>query len=310
MATRTSSAPKRTPSAKSGTSSGRAGATASRAGRSGSTGQTARTRQMAAVEPRQPWLLRVLGGAWLAVGHLVGGGVRRIGHDVSDLPPEERRDGAALFNLALAVFIATFAWWGFRGWFPDAVYAVVNGTFGWMSLVLPLMLFICAVRLFRRPADGRGNNRVGIGFLIMTFAGCGLAHIIGGQPTVAQGFDGLRQAGGMLGFLASSPLAAIHAAVPVALYGVLAFVSVLIVTATPFTAVPRRLRAAYEHLMGIDLQEHDADSHDRSYLYENIAPAAPKKKRRRLFGKEQGADPRLEGYVGDEAFEHAVIDDD
>jgi S-DNA-T family DNA segregation ATPase FtsK/SpoIIIE len=265
---------------------------------------------MAAVEPHQPWLLRILGGAWLAVGHLVGGGVRRIGHDVSDLAPEERRDGAALFNLALAVFIATFAWWGFRGWFPDAVYAVVNGTFGWMSLVLPLMLFICAVRLFRRPADGRGNNRVGIGFLIMTLAGCGLAHIIGGQPTVAQGFDGLRQAGGMLGFLAASPLAAIHAAVPVALYGLLAFVSLLIVTATPFTAIPRRLRAAYEHLMGIDLQEHDTDSHDRSYLYENSAPAAPKKKRKRLFGKEQDADPRLEGYVGDEAFEHAVIDDD
>ena len=310
MATRTSSAPKRTPSTKSGTSSGRAGATASKSGRSGSTGQTARTRQMAAVEPHQPWLLRILGGAWLAVGHLVGGGVRRIGHDVSDLAPEERRDGAALFNLALAVFIATFAWWGFRGWFPDAVYAVVNGTFGWMSLVLPLMLFICAVRLFRRPADGRGNNRVGIGFLIMTLAGCGLAHIIGGQPTVAQGFDGLRQAGGMLGFLAASPLAAIHAAVPMAVYGLLAFVSLLIVTATPFTAIPRRLRAAYEHLMGIDLQEHDTDSHDRSYLYENSAPAAPKKKRKRLFGKEQDADPRLEGYVGDEAFEHAVIDDD
>ena len=265
---------------------------------------------MAAVEPHQPWLLRILGGAWLAVGHLVGGGVRRIGHDVSDLAPEERRDGAALFNLALAVFIATFAWWGFRGWFPDAVYAVVNGTFGWMSLVLPLMLFICAMRLFRRPADGRGNNRVGIGFLIMTLAGCGLAHIIGGQPAVAQGFDGLRQAGGMLGFLAASPLAAIHAAVPVALYGLLAFVSLLIVTATPFTAIPRRLRAAYEHLMGIDLQEHDTDSHDRSYLYENSAPAAPKKKRKRFFGKDQDADPRLEGYVGDEAFEHAVIDDD
>ena len=64
---------------------------------------------------------------------------------------------------------------------PDAVYSVVNGTFGWISLLLPLMLFVCAFRLFRQPSDGRGNNRVGIGFLIMTFAGCGLAHIIGGQ---------------------------------------------------------------------------------------------------------------------------------
>lgn len=309
MATRTSPAPKRTLSSKSGAASGRSGSSAAKTGRAGSSGGSARTRQLPAVEHRQPWLLRVAGGAWLGIGHLVGGGVRRIGQDVSDVAPEDRRDGAALFNLALAVFIATFAWWGFRGWFPDAVYAVVNGTFGWMSLVLPLMLFVCACRLFRQPADGRGNNRVGIGFLVMTFAGCGIAHIVGGQPTASEGFDGLRQAGGMLGFLAASPLAAIHPAVPLVLYGLLAFVSVLIVTATPFGAIPRRLRGAYEHLMGIDLQENGGDAHDRSYLYET-SPPAPKKKRRRLFGKDEDADARLEGYVGDEAFEHAVVDDD
>ncbi|KRE61886.1 cell division protein FtsK [Arthrobacter sp. Soil736] len=311
MATRTSPAPKRTSGGKAGTSAGRAGPAAAKSGRAGASAGTARTRQLPAVEIRQPWLLRVVGGAWLGIGHLVGGGVRRIGHDVSDLSPEDRRDGAALFNLALAVFIATFAWWGLRGWFPDTVYAVVNGTFGWMSLVLPLMLSACAFRLFRQPADGRGNNRVGIGFLIMTFAGCGLAHIVGGQPTVSEGFDGLRQAGGMLGFLAASPLAAIHTAVPVVLYALLAFVSLLIVTATPFGAIPRRLRGAYEHLMGIDLQDNgdDGGGHDRSYLYDS-APAEPKKKRKRLFGKDRDADARLEGYVGDEAFEHAVIDDD
>lgn len=315
MATRTTSAPKGTGRGGSGSkpagSTGRgSGSTASKSPRGGSS-STARTRQLPAVEHHQPWLLRVVGGAWLGVGHLVGGGVRRIGHDVSDLPADERRDGAALFNLALGIFIATFAWWGLTGWFPDAVYSVVNGTFGWMSLLLPLMLFVCAFRLFRRPSDGRGNNRVGIGFLIMTFAGCGLAHIIGGQPTVAQGFDGLRQAGGMLGFLAATPLAAIHPAVPLLLYGLLAFVSLLIITATPFTAIPRRLRGAYEHLMGIDLedQEQTQDIHDRSYL-DRTPPAAPKKKKKRLFGKDEEPEAGLEGYVGDEAFEHAVIDDD
>ncbi|WP_232083830.1 DNA translocase FtsK, partial [Arthrobacter sp. SO5] len=243
--------------------------------------------------------------------HVVGAGVRRIGSDVSDLAPEDRRDGAALFNLALGVVVATFAWWGFRGWLPDLVYGIVNGTFGWMSLLLPLMLFVCAFRLFRQPDDGRGNNRIGIGFLIMTFAGCGLAHIIGGQPTVAEGFEGLRRAGGMLGYLAAAPLATIHAAVPVALYGLLAFTALLIVTATPFGAIPSRLRGAYEHLMGIDLQDGDSgDGHDRSYLYENDTPAPARKKRRRLFGKDRTADAGLEGYVGDEAFERALVEDE
>lgn len=253
----------------------------------------------------------MLAGAWLGIAHVIGAGIRRVGHDVSDLAPEDRRDGAALFNLALGVFVATFAWWGFQGWLPDLVFAIVNGTFGWMALLLPLMLFVCAFRLFRQPDDGRGNNRVGIGFLIMTFAGSGLAHIIGGQPTVADGFDGLRRAGGMLGYLAAAPLAAVHTAVPVAVYGLLAFTSLLIVTATPFGAIPGRLRDAYEHLMGIDLQDDDGgDRHDRSYLYENDAPAPPRKKRKRLFGKDHDDESGLEGYVGDEAFERALIADD
>ncbi|MEZ2391065.1 DNA translocase FtsK [bacterium RCC_150] len=308
MATRTTSAPRGRSNSKSGGSGG--SRTPAKAGRGGTA--TARGKQASAVEPQQPWILRALSGAWQGIGHVVGAGVRRIGQDVSDLDPADRRDGAALFNLALGTFIATFAWWGFNGWFPDIVYSVVNGTFGWVSLLLPLMLFVCAFRLFRQPWDGRGNNRVGIGFLIMAFAGTGLAHVFGGQPTVADGFDGLRRAGGMLGFLAASPLAAISPIVPVVVYGALAFVSILIVTATPFGAIPRRLRGAYEHLMGVDLVDdaHHGDPHDRSYLYENDAAAAPKKKRRkRLFGKDND-DAGLEGYVGDEAFEHAIVDDD
>lgn len=255
--------------------------------------------------------MRIVAGAWLGIAHVVGAGIRRVGSDVSDLAPEDRRDGAALFNLALGVFVATFAWWGFQGWFPDTVHAVVNGTFGWMSLLLPLMLFVCAFRLFRQPVDGRGNNRIGIGFLLMTFAGTGLAHVIGGQPTVADGFDGLRQAGGMLGYLAAAPLAAIHTAVPVAVHSVLAFTSLLILTATPFGAIPSRLRGGYEHLMGIDLEERDAggDGHDRSYLYENDTAVPAKRKRRRLFGKDTDADAGMDGYVGDEAFERALIED-
>ncbi len=160
MATRTSSAPRGNSSGKSGSSAGRgSGSAASKSGRTGGTSGTARTRQMAAVEPRQPWLVRVAAGAWLGIGHVVGGGVRRIGYDVSDLAPEDRRDGAALFNLALGVFVATFAWWGFTGWFPDTVFAIVNGTFGWMSLLLPLMLFVCAFRLFRQPVGRAGQQQ-------------------------------------------------------------------------------------------------------------------------------------------------------
>ncbi|MDQ0259679.1 S-DNA-T family DNA segregation ATPase FtsK/SpoIIIE [Sinomonas atrocyanea] len=270
---------------------------------------------MTATDAGQPWPARLIGGTWGALAHTVGGGVRRVGTDVSGIDPEERRDGAALFNLVLAVFIATFAWWGWKGWFPDAVYAVVNGTFGWVSLLLPLMLGVCAFRLFRKPADHRGNNRVGIGFLVMTFAATGLADVLGGLPSAAAGFDGLRAAGGMLGFLAASLLAAVHPAIPVIVYSALAFISVLIVTATPFAAIPRRIRAGWEHLMGLDLTPEEQEAHDRSYLYDSERRAQEaarqrRTKKRRLFGKDAEEAPEPgDGFAGDEPYERAVVDD-
>ncbi|AMM32357.1 cell division FtsK/SpoIIIE [Sinomonas atrocyanea] len=319
MATRTSSTPKagtsktRPTRTSAPAARGRSGAGASRAKASGKGSSS--SRGVTATDAGQPWPARLIGGTWGALAHTVGGGVRRIGTDVSDLDPEERRDGAALFNLVLAVFIATFAWWGWKGWFPDAVYAVVNGTFGWVSLLLPLMLGVCAFRLFRKPADHRGNNRVGIGFLVMTFAATGIADVLGGLPSAAAGFDGLRAAGGMLGFLAASLLAAVHPAIPVIVYSALAFISVLIVTATPFAAIPRRVRGAWDHLMGLDLTPEEQDAHDRSYLYDSERRAQEaarerRTKKRRMFGKdleeEQGSG---DGFAGDEPYERAVVDD-
>ena len=290
MATRTSSAPRGNSSGKSGSSSARgSGPAASKTSKPSGTTGTARTRQMAAVEPRQPWLVRVVAGAWLGVAHVVGAGIRRIGYDVSDLAPEDRRDGAALFNLALGVFVATFAWWGFQGWFPDMVYGIVNGTFGWMALLLPLMLFVCAFRLFRQPVDGRGNNRIGIGFLIMT------VRRLRPRPRHWRGTDRrrrirrtaprrrharlpcrgpagrhpLRRPGGRL-----RP-AGLHLPADRHRHAV---------RRHPRPAA-RRLRAPHGHRpAGPDAD--GGDGHDRSYLYENDAPAPAKKKRRRLFGKD------------------------
>ncbi|MEQ7737804.1 hypothetical protein, partial [Escherichia coli] len=69
MATRTTSARSGTASGgKSGSSTGRgSGSSASKTGRGGGS-STARTRQLPAVEHHQPWLLKVVGGAWLGLG--------------------------------------------------------------------------------------------------------------------------------------------------------------------------------------------------------------------------------------------------
>ncbi|HEY8295445.1 MAG TPA: DNA translocase FtsK, partial [Micrococcaceae bacterium] len=277
-------------------------------------------------EPRPAWPVRVVGGFWQGIGHLVGGAVRRMGQDVSSMPPGDRRDGSGLLFSVLAVGIATFEWWGLTGWLADGIHGVLNGTFGWFSVLLPPMLLIFAVRVFRQPTNVRGNNRVAIGFSILTVAGSALAHLASGSPAMASGFDGVRNAGGMVGLLAGGSLAALNLWLAVAVWSLLAFVSLLILTATPFRAIPARLHVLYAHLMGQDLQDPQSDSgHDQSYLYDRenadrkdsdaAEESAPKKKKGRgLFGRknndEDFEDVGLDGYIGDEAFERALVDDE
>ncbi|NKX49542.1 DNA translocase FtsK, partial [Arthrobacter deserti] len=261
-------------------------------------------------QERPSLLLRMIHGAWMGVARLAAAGIRKLGPDVQ--PEHElRRDGTGLFLLVVAAMVATVEWWGLSGGFAGAVHAVFGGTFGWMALILPVLLFIFAVRLFRAPEQVAANNRIAIGLGLGTLAGTGLAHMIGGRPALADGLDALWAAGGMAGFLAAGPMAGISPVLPVAVYSLLAFVSVLIVTATPFRHIPMRLRALYEHLMGQDLRDADPDAHDQSYLYEHDEPAPKPKKKRRICGKDKEALPAGgEGLVhGDEAFETAVIAD-
>ncbi|EMY35155.1 FtsK/SpoIIIE family protein [Arthrobacter crystallopoietes BAB-32] len=308
MATRTSPA-------KKGNQQSRGKNTGS-AARSSSGRSNAKTKALdLPAEETLPLPLRMVRGAWMGIAHLAAAGVRKLGPDVH--PEKElRRDGTGFFMLLIAVVIAAVEWWALSGGFADVVHAVFGGTFGWMALLLPVFLLVFAVRLMRSPEDVAGNNRIAIGLAIMTFSGTGLAHVIGGQPGLADGLDALWAAGGMVGFLISSPLATITPWLAIAVYSLLAFVSLLIVTATPFRHIPARLRAVYEKLMGQDLAERPAASneHDQSYLYgdESETPK-PKKPRKRLFGRgKQTAEEEdyddVEGFFGDEAFETPVID--
>ncbi|MHA7246485.1 FtsK/SpoIIIE family DNA translocase [Arthrobacter tecti] len=269
------------------------------------------------VQDERPALpLRAVRGMWMGMAHLVAGGIRKFGHDVQ--PQKDlRRDGTGFFLFLCAAAVATVEWWALSGPVADAVHAVAGGSLGWMALLLPNMLLIGAVRLFRHPESPRANNRVGIGLTVMAFAGAGIGHLVGGQPELSAGLDPLWQAGGVIGYLVAGPATAILPVWPVAVVlSFLLFVSVLIVTATPFRHIPERLRALYEHLMGQDLSDREQaeqDEHDQSYLSDRERAAREKPKRKsRFFGgrKNTVQDEEPDGFVGDEAFERAVLDDD
>ncbi|MET1036276.1 MAG: DNA translocase FtsK [Arthrobacter sp.] len=314
MATRTSPSP---PKASGRKTAGTAGA------RSKTTTTAARTRAPRApqapapVEHDLPFPLRAVRGLWMGLARVVGGAFRKLGHDVH--PDRElRRDGTGLFLVIVAMVVASVEWWGLRGqgWYGTAVHSVFGGTFGFMAVVLPFVLLVGAFRLFRRPEEHRANSRVGIGLALATAAGSGIAHVVGGLPSLADPFEVLWSAGGILGFLMTSPLAGLITAWgALALMVVLLLLSLMIVTATPFRHIPGRLRQGYEWIMGqpeggYAEDREAADAHDQSYLHEH-SPSRPKPRRKaRLFGRDKDADDGDRGdggFAGDEAYDHAVI---
>ncbi len=180
---------------------------------------------------------RLLGGA----ARLVGSGVRRISG--VDLEPEHRRDGVGLLLIALAVIVAVREWWGLTGFVGDGIHAVAAGTFGLVALALPLVLLALGVRVIRARPSGAADTRLAVGLSFLTLAACGLVHISKGIPTPQRGAAGLRAAGGIIGFLASSPLTSgigVYAAT--ALLILLGFFAVLVLTATPVNRIPERAR--------------------------------------------------------------------
>ena len=317
MATRTSPAAR-------GSASGR---TTSRntGGTSGKTTGKTQPRSKAAARPgagietqpdveQVPLPLRAVQGAWMGMARLAGAGIRKLGSDVSP-DRDVRRDGTGFFLILTALAVAAVEWWALHGPVADIIHAGAAGTFGWMAVVVPFILLIGAVRLFRYPERHRANNRISVGLTLLLFAGSGITHLVGGSPGLSDGFDRLWVSGGIVGFLVAGPLSAALSTWPVAiLLGFLVFVGLLIITATPFRHIPLRLRGLYEHLMGQDLAPDDPEAHDQSYLYErDHRPAKASKKKPRVFGRNAAASEEnrsADSFAGDEAFERAVLADE
>ena len=174
---------------------------------------------------------------------LVGVGVRRVSG--LDLEPEHRRDGLGLLLVALAVAVAAREWWGLPGTLGTLIHAIVAGTVGQVGYVVPLVVLVLGVRFLRAQGSAAATSRLAVGIPLLTTAACGLVHIAKGIPEPADGAEAIRAAGGILGFLAASPLTA-----GVSVYGAVAilllacFFALLVLTATPVHRIPERARAA------------------------------------------------------------------
>jgi len=248
-----------------------------------------------------PFPLNAVRAVWMGVAHLLGGTARRIGDGARELDPAHRRDGIGLFLIGLAIVVAAREWWQLPGRVGDGVHTVVAGTFGRVGLVLPLVLLGLGVRMLRHPDRTQETSRVVVGLLATGLAATGLVHLAVGMPSPASGPAKMQDGGGMIGYLASSPLeSGVTIWVTVPLLCLIAFFGVLVITATPVYAIGDRVRDLHDALTGL----HDGPDGGGS----PSAGAAALRRRQRARHDAGGASGVDDGpRIGDEPYEQAVV---
>ncbi|KUO03191.1 DNA translocase FtsK [Streptomyces caeruleatus] len=247
-------------------------------------------------------IYRLVRAVWLGLAHAVGAVFRGIGQGAKNLDPAHRKDGIALLLLGLALIVAAGTWSNLRGPVGDLVEIIVTGAFGRLDLLVPILLAVIGVRFIRHPEKPEANGRIVIGLSALVIGVLGQVHIAVGSPARSDGMQAIRDAGGLIGWGAATPLTyTMGEVLAVPLLVLLTIFGLLVVTATPVNAIPQRLR-----LLGIKLgilpdpDEDDDEVTEDDLRYDDqwreALPAARGRKRR----------PAPEAYDPDSAEQEAL----
>ncbi|WP_107101843.1 MULTISPECIES: DNA translocase FtsK [Streptomyces] len=204
---------------------------------------------------------RLVRAVWLGIAHTVGAMFRGIGRGAKGLDPAHRKDGLALLLLGVALIVAAGTWSNLRGPVGDLVEVLVTGAFGRLDLLVPLLLGAIGVRLIRHPEKPEANGRIVIGLSALVVGILGQVHVACGSPARSDGMQAIRDAGGLIGWGASTPLIfTMGEILAVPLLVLLTVFGLLVVTATPVNAIPQRLRLLGTRL-GVIQPEPEADAY-------------------------------------------------
>jgi DNA segregation ATPase FtsK/SpoIIIE, S-DNA-T family len=238
---------------------------------------------------------RLVRALWLGVAHAVGAVFRGIGQGARNLDPAHRKDGIALLLLGIALIVAAGTWADLRGPVGDLVEILVTGAFGRLDLLVPILLAMIALRFMRHPEQQDANGRIVIGLSALVVGVLGQVHIACGSPARSDGMQGIRDAGGLIGWAAATPLTyTMTEVLAVPLLVLLTIFGLLVVTATPVNAIPQRLRALGARLGLLHdpepddgYQEYGEDDERYDEQWRQALPARP----RRRSGAPQEYDP-------------------
>ncbi|MBB6568678.1 FtsK/SpoIIIE family DNA translocase [Kribbella sandramycini] len=239
---------------------------------------------------------------WIGIAHLLGKLVRGIGNGARDLEPEHRRDGAGLFLIGLAIVVAASIWWQLPSAVGNGVRTVIGESVGMIGWAVPVLLLMMAIRTLRHPDHNGPAGRQAIGWTLLGFGVLGLVHIANGLPRPSNPADApLSDAGGAIGYVVSAVLSDLltqYVAAP--LLVLMGIFGLLIITGTAIYAIPLRVRAAFDVLMGRTELPADAPS----------VVAEPTDDTVRLTRKERRAKAALEedGEPTDKPYDSPVLE--
>ncbi|MFF8449265.1 DNA translocase FtsK [Streptomyces leeuwenhoekii] len=224
---------------------------------------------------------RLVRALWLGLAHAVGAVFRGIGQGAKNLDPAHRKDGVALLLLAIALIVAAGTWADLKGPVGDLVEILVTGAFGRLDLLVPILVAVIAVRFIRHPEKPEANGRIVIGLSALVVGVLGQVHIACGSPARSAGMQAIRDAGGLIGWAAATPLSyTMTDVLAVPLLVLLTVFGLLVVTATPVNAIPQRLR-----LLGVRLglvrdpvAEEFTDDERYEEQWREALPAGPRRR--------------------------------
>ncbi|WP_221358384.1 FtsK/SpoIIIE family DNA translocase [Streptomyces beigongshangae] len=227
---------------------------------------------------------RLVRALWLGVAHTVGAVFRGIGRGAQGLDPAHRKDGVALLLIGLTLITAAGTWSSLRGPVGDLVETLVTGAFGRLDLLVPILLAVVAARLIRHPEKPEANGRIVIGLSALAVGVLGQVHIACGAPARSDGMQAIRDAGGLIGWGAATPLTyTMGDMLAVPLLVLLTVFGLLVVTATPVNAIPQRLRLLCVRLGVLQPRPEDYhyDEDDERYdeQWREALPAGPRRRR-------------------------------
>ncbi|MFI9771749.1 DNA translocase FtsK [Streptomyces sp. NPDC052415] len=227
-------------------------------------------------------IYRLVRAVWLGLAHAVGAVFRGIGQGARNLDPAHRKDGVALLLLGLGLIVAAGTWSNLRGPVGELVEMLVAGAFGRLDLLVPILLAVIAVRFIRHPEQPEANGRIVIGLSALVIGVLGQVHIACGSPARSDGMQAIRDAGGLIGWSAATPLTfTMGEVLAVPLLVLVTVFGLLVVTATPVNAIPQRLR-----LLGVRLgivadpgaEEYFEDDERYDDQWRDALPARPRRR--------------------------------